>query len=50
MSLSASAVGLARRGVIPRKQFYTELFFSGIVILVTKSPGELTGINHGSQE
>ena len=35
MPRSASAVGLAKRGVIPRKQFYTKLFFLNTVILVT---------------
>src|SRR5215472_6247475 len=34
MPRSASAVGLAKRGVIPRKQFYTKLFFYNTVILV----------------
>jgi hypothetical protein len=34
MPRSASAVGLAKRGVIPRKQFYIKLFFSNTVILV----------------
>src|SRR5215831_17761424 len=33
MPRSASAVGLAKRGVIPRKQFYTKLFFYNTVIL-----------------
>src|SRR5262249_47236948 len=30
---SASVVGLAKRGVIPRKQFYIKLFFLNTVIL-----------------
>ena len=34
MPQSVSAVGLAQRGVIPRKQFYTKLCVSNIVILV----------------
>ena len=34
MPRSASAVGLAKRGVIPRKQFYIKLFFFNTVILV----------------
>jgi hypothetical protein len=34
MPRSASAAGLARRGVIPRKQFYTELFVFNTVILI----------------
>jgi hypothetical protein len=34
MPRSASAVGLAKRGVIPRKQFYIELFVFNTVILV----------------
>src|SRR5580700_10026299 len=33
MPRSASAVGLAKRGVIPRKQFYTKLFLFNTVIL-----------------
>jgi hypothetical protein len=33
MPRSASVVGLAKRGVIPRKQFYTKLFFFNTVIL-----------------
>ena len=34
MPRSASVVGLAKRGVIPRKQFYNNLFFFNTVILV----------------
>src|SRR6516225_4709078 len=34
MPRSASVVGLAKRGVIPRKQFYTKLLFFNTVILV----------------
>ena len=34
MPRSASAVGLAKRGVIPRKQFYINLLFFNTVILV----------------
>jgi predicted ArsR family transcriptional regulator len=33
MPRSASVVGLAKRGVIPRKQFYIKLFFYNTVIL-----------------
>jgi hypothetical protein len=33
MPRSASVGGLAKRGVIPRKQFYTKLFFFNTVIL-----------------
>src|SRR5688572_19861317 len=33
---SASAVGLAKRGVIPRKQFYIDLLLSNTVILVLR--------------
>ena len=33
MPRSASVGGLAKRGVIPRKQFYIKLFFSNTVIL-----------------
>lgn len=36
MPRSASAVGLAKRGVIPRKQFYIKLFGFNTVILVTQ--------------
>src|SRR5437773_2389735 len=35
MPRSASAVGLAKRGVIPRKQFYIKLLFINTVILVS---------------
>ena len=38
MPRSASAVGLAKRGVIPRKQFYTKLFFFNTVILEERYP------------
>ena len=34
MPRSASPVGLAERGVIPRKQFYIKLFFYNTVIIV----------------
>src|SRR5712664_397772 len=34
MPRSASVVGLAKRGVIPQKQFYITLFFSNTVILI----------------
>jgi hypothetical protein len=34
MPRSASVGGLAKRGVIPRKQFYTNLFLFNTVILV----------------
>ena len=33
MPRSASAVGLAKRGVIPRKQFYIKMFIFNTVIL-----------------
>jgi hypothetical protein len=33
MPRSASVVGLAKRGVIPRKQFYIKLFFFNTVML-----------------
>src|SRR5215469_2673735 len=51
MPRSASAVGLAKRGVIPRKQFYIKLFFYNTVILVdTRAGGNLLsapqGLNH----
>src|SRR5690349_680546 len=42
MPRSASAVGLARRGVIPRKQFYTKLFFFNTVILDAQTAAHLT--------
>lgn len=35
MPRSASAVGLAKRGVIPRKQFYLKMFFFNTVMLAT---------------
>ena len=35
MPRSASAVGLAKRGVIPQKQFYNKMFFLNTVILVS---------------
>src|SRR5580658_3445451 len=38
MPRSASVVGLAKRGVIPRKQFYIKLFLSNTVILVLVFP------------
>src|ERR1035438_8867030 len=34
MPRSASAVGLAKRGVIPRKQFYNKMFLFNTVILI----------------
>jgi hypothetical protein len=37
MPRSASVVGLAKRGVIPRKQFYMKLFFFNTVILVAEA-------------
>ena len=36
MPRSASVGGLAKRGVIPRKQFYIKLFFFNTVILAHK--------------
>ena len=37
MSRSASAVGLAKRGVIPQKQFYIKMFVFSTVILDTRA-------------
>jgi len=37
MPQSVSPVGLAQRGMIPRKQFYTKLFFFNTVILAFDS-------------
>jgi len=38
MPRSASVVGLAKRGVIPRKQLYIKLLVFNTVILVTTTP------------
>ena len=42
MPRSASVGGLAKRGVIPRKQFYTKLFFFNTVILVLRESEQAT--------
>src|SRR5438270_13920070 len=43
MPRSASVGGLAKRGVIPRKQFYIKLFFYNTVILVSRDVGSMPG-------
>src|SRR3989475_12834178 len=44
MPRSASVGGLAKRGVIPRKQFYIKLLFFNTVILAHRTLGQIDAI------
>ena len=53
MPRSASVGGLAKRGVIPRKQFYIKLFFSNTVILANPCSQAISctaGVGHGQSQ
>src|ERR1700733_11017979 len=47
MPRSASVGGLAKRGVIPRKQFYNKMLFYNTVILATNPLGNLPNGRYG---